>query len=371
MVLTTNQKQGKSSKIVVLNTPKNYDEQWQVKVDNTINKLLRFLLNFSYSTEELAKFILCCVKDLVKSQFVDVAFIDLETNDLVANNYGQILGKNYEDQNTQHKVIFPVGDDGNFPIPWCHALNICKGFYTNSPKDDKLFQNIPAECINIKNFMAIPAIANGQLLGQITLVNNEIGFSQRQFDVVVSIAKLYASHLLHKKTEHEIIKVNKKLRLSYENLRITNHQLKTSNQMLWNSNHKLSKLAKQLNCLHGISKITEKKYPLDETLQLLTEIIPSGWQYPDITAVMINIDGKVFKTENYQKTIWSQSSDIIVKGQELGVLEVCYLKEKPQNFEGPFLTEERKLINIIAKRVELTMFSCMNEINRDIFIKPF
>jgi light-regulated signal transduction histidine kinase (bacteriophytochrome) len=76
--------------------------------------------------------------------------------------------------------------------------------------------------------------------------------------------------------------------------------------------------------------------------------ISSGWQYPQITCARITVNGKEFKTDNFKVTEWKQSSNIEVKGKKLGALEVYYLKEKPEIDEGPFLKEERHLIESLV-----------------------
>jgi len=43
-----------------------------------------------------------------------------------------------------------------------------------------------------------------------------------------------------------------------------------------------------------------------------------------------------------------QSADIFVQDQIAGRISVCYTEERPVYDEGPFLKEERKLINTIA-----------------------
>ena len=60
------------------------------------------------------------------------------------------------------------------------------------------------------------------------------------------------------------------------------------------------------------------------------------------------INNKRFKTENWKETEWKQSSDINVHGVKAGTVEVCYLEERLLSAEGPFLREERQLIDTIA-----------------------
>jgi diguanylate cyclase (GGDEF)-like protein len=114
----------------------------------------------------------------------------------------------------------------------------------------------------------------------------------------------------------------------------------------------LSKRVKELNCLYGISELVEKPgISLEEILQRIVDLIPTAWQYPEITCVRAIVDGHEFRTENFREIIWKQTSDIIVQGGRIGTLEVSYLEEKQESDEGPFQKEERKLINAIAERM--------------------
>ena len=109
---------------------------------------------------------------------------------------------------------------------------------------------------------------------------------------------------------------------------------------------------KELNCLFSISNLTEKiELKLDEILQGTVELIPPGWQYPEITYAKITFGNKEFQTRNYQKTEWEQESGIHVNDKRVGTIQVGYIEEKPETYEGPFLKDERNLINAITGRM--------------------
>ncbi|MBA7477753.1 Sensor histidine kinase RcsC [subsurface metagenome] len=116
--------------------------------------------------------------------------------------------------------------------------------------------------------------------------------------------------------------------------------------------HALNERVKELQCLYGIANIAERQgITLDELFQEVVNLMPASWQYPEITCARITINGKEFETENYRDTEWRQSSDIKVRGERAGVVEVCCLEERPELDEGPFLKEERLLIDAVAKRL--------------------
>lgn len=107
---------------------------------------------------------------------------------------------------------------------------------------------------------------------------------------------------------------------------------------------------KELSCLYDISNIIEKSnVKLNEIYQKTVNRIPGGWHYPEITCARIAINDKEYKTKNYTKSKWIQSSDIFTNSDKIGVIEVLYLKKCPKLNEGPFLREERNLINAIAR----------------------
>ena len=127
---------------------------------------------------------------------------------------------------------------------------------------------------------------------------------------------------------------------------------KQSEHMLKQLTYDLGERVKELNCLYSISSMVEKQgVSLDEILQGTVDIIPDAWQYPDVTCGRIILENRVFKTRAFTETPWKQSQNIVVNGTAIGSIEVFYVEEKPEKDEGPFLKEERSLINVIAERI--------------------
>jgi len=123
---------------------------------------------------------------------------------------------------------------------------------------------------------------------------------------------------------------------------------------LMKQTYDLDERVKELNCLYFIYKLVEKPdISLDEIFQEVVEIIPPAWQYPEITCSRIVVADKEYKTKNFKETSWKQSSGIFVHKEQIGTLEVIYLEEKPDIHEGPFLKEERRLIDEIADRLRM------------------
>jgi signal transduction histidine kinase len=107
---------------------------------------------------------------------------------------------------------------------------------------------------------------------------------------------------------------------------------------------------KELTCLYSVTQLAAKAgISLDEIMKGTVDLLSPGWQYPEVTYARITVNGTEFRSKNYRETEWMQSSDIKVEGEKVGALEVGYLEEKTEADEGPFLKEERHLINGLSR----------------------
>ena len=127
---------------------------------------------------------------------------------------------------------------------------------------------------------------------------------------------------------------------------------KRTEEALRKQAHDLGERVKELNCLFGISKLIENQdLSPGELFQGIVNLIPPAWQYPETTCARAILEGEEFRTENFMETIWRQTRLITVHGERIGTVEVFYLEERPEADEGPFLQEERSLLNAIAERL--------------------
>jgi PAS domain S-box-containing protein len=106
---------------------------------------------------------------------------------------------------------------------------------------------------------------------------------------------------------------------------------------------------KELNCLYGISRLVQDTdLSLREILHGTLERIPPAWQHPEIIGARIVLEDQTCETPGFRETIWKQSCDIRIHAETVGALEVYYLEERARKDEGPFLNEERSLLEAIA-----------------------
>jgi hypothetical protein len=108
---------------------------------------------------------------------------------------------------------------------------------------------------------------------------------------------------------------------------------------------------KELRAINQTSLIVEEGKSIDESLQEICDILPPSWQYPKFTVSRIRFEGKSYVSRNFRETIWGQTENFVTIDNKKGSIEIFYLKQFPQEDEGPFLAEERNLLINIGKLI--------------------
>lgn len=153
--------------------------------------------------------------------------------------------------------------------------------------------------------------------------------------------------------------------------RLTPSEEKDPAKVVW----ALQERIKELNCLYAIAQLAEVgEGPVEDILDVVVTIIPPSWQYPEITCARIHFLDSVHKSPGFKLTPWSQSSPIHLYGEPVGEVTVSYLEEQPPSYEGPFLHEERVLLDAIAERVGAIAMRInaereLNETNRQLMVE--
>ncbi|RMH38059.1 MAG: PAS domain S-box protein, partial [Nitrospirae bacterium] len=118
--------------------------------------------------------------------------------------------------------------------------------------------------------------------------------------------------------------------------------------------HSLGERVKELTALHNTARILQADPPsTTDLLSQLVALLPPAWQYPEITAGRIQLHDAEVRSPTYRATPWTQQARFTYGPGHEGLIEVVYLEERPQEVEGPFLAEERNLINSLAEMLHL------------------
>lgn len=119
---------------------------------------------------------------------------------------------------------------------------------------------------------------------------------------------------------------------------------------------KLRERVKELTCLYKLSISSNRpNLDLDQFLQDVVDILPTALQYTETSCARIIFNEKIFQSESFAVSAWKLSSDLNVRGQKVGCIEIYDKQEHPAMAEGPFLGEERLLIDEVALQISRTI----------------
>lgn len=115
--------------------------------------------------------------------------------------------------------------------------------------------------------------------------------------------------------------------------------------------HDLGERVKELGLLHHVAQATQRESSSDEAmLRDIVRMMPEAWQHPDVTVARISFGATIAASPGWRETPWMQSTQF-VSGDRAGSIDVAYTEERPAADEGPFLNEERALLDSVAEMV--------------------
>ncbi len=108
---------------------------------------------------------------------------------------------------------------------------------------------------------------------------------------------------------------------------------------------------KELSCINQTTSILQAEKSLENALKQIVYIMPDAWQYPEHTVARISYDGQEYTSPGFMVTKWRQRQPFLTIDDKIGEIEVYYTKDFPDMHEGPFMKEERDLINNISSLI--------------------
>ena len=276
------------------------------------------------SIEDISDMILNYAKKLTESQIGFVSLIDPETGFAIVHTLTKDI---YDECYVGNKDI--VFD--KFGGLWGWVLDNRKSLYTNNPSEHKHSSGTPEGHIKINNFLSVPAVKGDKLIGQIALANSLREYNEEDIKVIKRIADIYA------------------LAVDRNN---TINALEAGENKLRESQHALQERLKELTSMYGITNALHKSSTsIEETILKTLAFIPPAMQYPEITSARLKLKQEEYSSTRFEISPWKLSSSIIVEDEIYGDFEIYYNEERKVENEGPFLSEERDLIEAISREI--------------------
>ncbi|MCD4678760.1 MAG: hypothetical protein K8S00_00080, partial [Bacteroidales bacterium] len=106
---------------------------------------------------------------------------------------------------------------------------------------------------------------------------------------------------------------------------------------------------KELSAINQTVSLIKEGRSLDETLQQICNLLPKAWQHSEHSEARIVFNRKIWTSNNdFDITKWHQVQNFNTIDGNKGSIEIYYTKEFPFADEGPFLKEERNLLQNLA-----------------------
>ncbi len=111
---------------------------------------------------------------------------------------------------------------------------------------------------------------------------------------------------------------------------------------------------KELSCLYGIAQLAaDTSMSIEKMLDGIVRILPPAWLYPEVACARIILDDHSHPESDYKPVRHRLRAPIIISGKHRGYVEVAYREDRPRRDEGPFLNEERALLDTVAKEIAI------------------
>ncbi|MHB8078865.1 MAG: sensor histidine kinase [Candidatus Krumholzibacteriia bacterium] len=118
--------------------------------------------------------------------------------------------------------------------------------------------------------------------------------------------------------------------------------------------HNLAERVKELTALHRTARLLQDTArPRAGLMREIVAFLPDAWQFPEIAGARLRLPDGEFATAGFRETAWMQRADFAAHDEATHAphaccLEICYREARPPADEGPFLREERELIDSLA-----------------------
>ncbi len=184
-------------------------------------------------------------------------------------------------------------------------------------------------------FLGVPVKYGDSLFGVIALANKDGGFTQWDANAVDTFSVVFAEVLMRARSQQELRKVRRALELNVSN--------RTA---------ELDQRVKELNCLLRLSEmLVSGTTALDDVFEKAAALLPEAWLHTDTAVGRIEFDGRIWQTGAVTGSVAAIHTDIVVEGHKRGSVGVYYQSAQPQQHEGPFLREERALLDAFAEHL--------------------
>ena len=118
--------------------------------------------------------------------------------------------------------------------------------------------------------------------------------------------------------------------------------------------HELKQRVRELGCLYGMEKLLSTEgESIGIALESVANVVPRACRFPDIGWARICVEGREFRSGEYQDTPWNIRVEIKLHDHASAYMEVGYREEPRDIGDTLFTPEELELLHSVADRLSL------------------
>ncbi|HSI87699.1 MAG TPA: PAS domain-containing protein [Pyrinomonadaceae bacterium] len=122
----------------------------------------------------------------------------------------------------------------------------------------------------------------------------------------------------------------------------------------------LEERVKELAGLYAVSKLLRNDLtPSKKLFEQIVAVLPGAMKFPAIAAARLSLLGIIAETPGYRPSVHALTAPIRLTDGASGEIEIVYLSSAADEFEGPFLAEERSMLDSVAELIRLTFESSL------------
>lgn len=174
-------------------------------------ELLSAIIRPGITFDEMYQNVLEKAQALTESQHGFVSSIDPKTSAHVSNTLTE-MRKEGCSVNAELYAL-PVEPHHLYHGLWGHCINTRSAFFTNHPEEHPAAKGLPDGHLPLINFLAVPVMFGGNLLGQIALANSPRDYTADDLELISKLGELYAIVLHSKQQETELRGSEERFRL--------------------------------------------------------------------------------------------------------------------------------------------------------------
>ena len=165
-----------------------------IKIENkdiiSLKKRIDSILPNS-SLKEISDLVMEETKRLTNSENCYVAYVDPSNKDSVGISFSHMTEscQMYADMG---EARFQIRKDGTYGGLLGYSLDTGESFYIHNPEVHPASHGLPEGHVPVTQFLSVPVICDGEILGQIVLGNPENDYTATDVDLTDAVADIYS-----------------------------------------------------------------------------------------------------------------------------------------------------------------------------------